>query len=335
MKLSIVIPAYNASKYIVRCVESITTQDFNDYEIVIVDDGSTDSTYDTALSISNNSLNIRVLRKNNGGVSCARNFGIKNARGKYLMFMDADDYLLPNSLKTAFSEIENNPDADFFVYGFNRISRNGKHSHSKVSPNKYLKDSVLKYISTTDVLSLGVPWAKIYKLSFIQKFNLQFETKRKLFEDICFNLNILKNCSCFVTSKVSLYCYDVNNQSATAKFNGEKFIEDAKFYFKTVEDTVKKMRTDHTQDVFYDKIIKSTKKTLCYNTLYEIYNAYRIRQDNSKYKKLLRMISFMNEIDINWASRFSSGFPRIFATLYKLHPRCSDIVLRAIFLFRG
>lgn len=67
MKLSIVIPAYNASKYIVRCVESITTQDFNDYEIVIVDDGSTDSTYDTALSISNNSLNIRVLRKNNGG----------------------------------------------------------------------------------------------------------------------------------------------------------------------------------------------------------------------------------------------------------------------------
>lgn len=93
--VSIIIPVYNASMYIVRALDSIKNQSFNDYEVIVIDDGSTD---DSAIKIQSYSLDVILIKKINGGVSSARNVGIKAAKGKYIAFLDADDEWLPSKL---------------------------------------------------------------------------------------------------------------------------------------------------------------------------------------------------------------------------------------------
>ncbi len=103
--VSIIIPVYNASKYIVRALNSIRSQTFSDYEVIVVDDGSIDS---SVLIIQAHALDINLIKKVNGGVSSARNVGIKAAKGKYIAFLDADDEWLPSKLSVQIMYIEKN-----------------------------------------------------------------------------------------------------------------------------------------------------------------------------------------------------------------------------------
>ena len=101
LKLSIIVPVYNAAQYLERCISSLLDQDipFNEYEIIIINDGSTDNSLDIAYLMQQKSTNIIVLTKDNGGASAARNTGLKYAKGKYIQFVDADDFIIPHTLK--------------------------------------------------------------------------------------------------------------------------------------------------------------------------------------------------------------------------------------------
>lgn len=268
-----------------------------------------------------------------GGVSSARNFGIDNASGEYLMFVDVDDYLLPDTLNDAMTVVEENPDADFFIFGYNRISKEGKNTHQRLCQRKYYSEEVLNYINNTDALTLGAPWAKIFKKEFIDSNNFNFDISRKLFEDICFNLWLLNKTSCFVTSDIEIYCYEVNNQSATARFNGETFIEDVTYYLNTFKTIIPEISKKNNEKEIASEIILSTEKTACFNTLYEIYNLYRQHRDKTldKYNWMNRLIEFMGKIKSDWKTIFSSGFPRIFVISYNIHPKCAHIILNLVF----
>lgn len=337
MKLSIIIPAYNAAKYVERCVNSIISQNYSDAEIILVDDGSTDNTLNICRALSDKHLNIKALHKNNGGVSSARNFGIDNASGEYLMFVDVDDYLLPDTLKDAMKVAEENPEAELCVFGFDRISRRGIISQSKLSPHKYSKNEILEYIKGTDALTLGTPCAKLYKSEFIKSNNFRFDITRKLFEDICFNLHILKACSNVVTSDIKIYCYEVNNQSATAKFDGEKFIDDAQNYMNSTKVIISQIETENNNNrTLSSEIIFATQKTICHNSLYQIYNLYKQKSSKQlkKYRWMKRLTDFMKEITPDWQQMFPSSFPHLFVSAYKIHPQCANIMMRFIFLFK-
>ena len=110
--ISIIIPLYNKEDCIVKTIESITTQDFEDYEIVVVDDGSKDNSVEKVMSIQDQ--RIKIFRKSNGGPASARNYGVKNALGKYGLFLDADDTLEPGSLKVLARLIQKEPSCEFF-----------------------------------------------------------------------------------------------------------------------------------------------------------------------------------------------------------------------------
>lgn len=283
-------------------------------------------------------LVIRVLHKKNGGVSSARNYGISEAKGDYLMFIDVDDYLLPDTLKKAVDVADNNPNADFCVFGFKRIARSGSTSKSTPESKRYFRNETLQYIKNTDALLLGTPCAKLYKRSFIESGDFKFDTKRKLFEDICFNLSLLSSCNSFVTSDICVYCYEVNNQSATAKFNGETLINDANNYMsvmrKVVSDILKS--SNNQIDNISGDIIFSTQITICHNALYDIYNLYK-QKGNMDVKKLTwmkRLVEFMSEIKPDWQQAFLSGFPHVFAIAYRIHPRCVDMLLKAVFMIK-
>ena len=92
MKFSIIVPAYNVAQYIEECIESILNQDYDNYEIIVVDDGATDETPKILDEIASKSEKVRVIHQKNGGLSAARNSGIEAASGEYILFLDGDDF---------------------------------------------------------------------------------------------------------------------------------------------------------------------------------------------------------------------------------------------------
>jgi len=115
MEISIIIPVYNSEKYLKECIDSILSQTFLDFELVLVNDGSTDSSGKICDEYALKDSRVRVFHKENGGVSAARNTGIKAAKGKYVTFVDADDKVKPSFLMD-FNSLE--LEADFYVQGY-------------------------------------------------------------------------------------------------------------------------------------------------------------------------------------------------------------------------
>lgn len=123
--ISVIIPCYNAADTIVRTLESVEEQTFKDYEVVLIDDGSLDNTKNIVTNYIKEKDNYVFLKQENKGVSTARNYGLNNAKGKYIAFLDADDVYHPLFLETLFNEIEKNrTDLACSQYQFMRMTEN-------------------------------------------------------------------------------------------------------------------------------------------------------------------------------------------------------------------
>ena len=124
IKISILVPVYNVEQYLPRCIESVLTQDFQDWEMILVDDGSPDKCPQICDEYAKKDKRLRVVHKVNGGLVSARLAGFEASVGKYLMFLDSDDYLLPDALSILYNKIEEGYD---LVRGMNyRVSSSGK-----------------------------------------------------------------------------------------------------------------------------------------------------------------------------------------------------------------
>lgn len=142
--ISIIIPLYNKEKYIANAIRSILVQNYIDYEIIIIDDGSKDGSIDIVNSFSDN--RISLYTKENGGVSSARNYGIKVAKGTWIMFLDADDTLLPYALQKFNEGILHHKDIQVFVSNFIIVEINGKrHAYSRWGKEKIIFNPI-KYM---------------------------------------------------------------------------------------------------------------------------------------------------------------------------------------------
>lgn len=141
--ISIVIPLYNKEASIVQSLRSVLTQPYDDFEVVIVDDGSTDCSVSIVESITDS--RIRLIKQKNGGPSKARNTGVKNAKGDWILFLDADDELLPGALECFYDHIKNIPNADMFL-GEMLIS-DGKNKKKCVQyKNEFIKNPFEAYV---------------------------------------------------------------------------------------------------------------------------------------------------------------------------------------------
>lgn len=181
MFFSIVIPAYNAEEYIERCINSILRETFIDYEIIIVDDGSTDQTFKFIESYSNKHDSIKAYKKINSGVSAARNFGMKKSIGEYLIFLDSDDWINPGYLSFLYDNLVNR-DVDGVVLGF--INNDGVNeeyscyfkSDEIISADTYRNLFVKGNISNT-------PWDKVFKRELYINNDINFPEKISIGED--------------------------------------------------------------------------------------------------------------------------------------------------------
>ena len=130
-QISVIVPVYNAEKYLHRCIDSILAQTFSDFELLLIDDGSKDNSGRICDEYAAKDSRIRVFHKKNGGVSSARNMGLDNAKGDWITFVDSDDWVKQDYLYSMISQ----PDADLIMSSFDIIENFGKWLHIRTCDN--------------------------------------------------------------------------------------------------------------------------------------------------------------------------------------------------------
>ena len=181
--ISVIVPVYNTEQYLRRCIDSVLAQTYQDFELLLIDDGSKDSSGAICDEYAAQDARVRVFHKENGGVSSARNMGLDNAQGEWITFVDADDYIEENFLKS----FEGNLDADLVVG--NSFVLN-EHSNERKELNRILsgKNENIKDFLNTNLQELicRTPWGKLYRANIIA--DLRFNENMRLGEDTLFNL---------------------------------------------------------------------------------------------------------------------------------------------------
>ncbi|PLS01121.1 glycosyltransferase family 2 protein [Neobacillus cucumis] len=219
--LSIVIPVYNAEQTISHAIQSILSQNFHDIEIIVVNDGSTDQSYEICHNIALNEPRLSLINIHNSGVSCARNVGIEQAKGKYITFLDADDYYSSNFLKELTSQIDEN--TELLIYGYN-IVRDGVISGFRIPFRDCMhfntQDEFRKAaISLIENEMINAPWNKVYLTSYIKNNKINFPTEIDIGEDLKFNILVVREVSSVKACNQALVNYTVKKgEGLVSKF---------------------------------------------------------------------------------------------------------------------
>lgn len=216
LKLSIIVPVYNVEQYIRPCFESIFKQglDENDYEVIIVNDGSTDKSMEMIADIINLHNNIKVINQENQGLSIARNNGIEKASGEYIQFVDSDDLLIDNSLPYLLNQVLVSK-ADLVIADF--IKKNDNEI-IKASPSSSQKDGKIQEKTGKDLIlhplywGYSCVWRTLYRKDFLDKHNIRF-IPHICFEDVPFTrLCFVKAQHCLRVNWL-LYVYRIRQRS--------------------------------------------------------------------------------------------------------------------------
>lgn len=224
MRLSVIIPVYNVEQYLERCVSSVVSQDieWDDYEIILVNDGSTDSSRDVANDLRLHYPNIRLFSQENKGQGAARNLGLSVAKGKYVFFVDSDDYLLPNAFKRML-EVAESHNLDILVMQSKSMKQDGSFRplYTQPFPNECV-------LGGQQVLLKGyrpaAVWAKMYRRDLIANIVGGFK-ESIIHEDVDLNMKL------FTYAKrvefIDLYCYVYfwNNMSTDRLMNYNKIMK--------------------------------------------------------------------------------------------------------------
>ena len=236
-RISVIVPVYNVEKYLNRCVDSILAQTFRDYEIILVDDGSPDASPKICDDYAAKYDFIRVIHKENGGLSSARNTGIKVAQGKYLMFLDSDDYLDKVCLDSLMNGRDSN-DVDLIigsiVYAYeNNCTKIFQKKRDSILISKKNFAEILP--SLLDERRINYVHGKLYKGEIIKKYNLFFENEKLTSaEDTVFNFTFLKFCDNIQICGASVHFYMQHEGLA------RKFVEDRYKRFGRLSDFIEK-----------------------------------------------------------------------------------------------
>lgn len=217
--ISIIIPIYNSQSTISRCVESVIKQTLQDYEIILINDGSTDNSELICKEYSKLCNKIRFFTKKNGGVSQARNYGLQQSKGKYITFIDADDFVEKNYLE----ELYKGKDYDLSFVNIIKYNLDKQQkdrtiiksftTHSIKISDKNTEDLIIE----NDLLAIGYPWGKLFKKEIIDLYNLRFNEQLSNHEDHLFYFDYLIHCRTIHLSNVICYnyTYSINSKSLT------------------------------------------------------------------------------------------------------------------------
>lgn len=211
--VSVIIPVYNVEKYISKTVESVINQDYSNVEIILVDDGSPDNSTKIIDEMARRDHRIVCIHKENGGVSSARNAGLKIAKGEYVTFIDGDDWVEPNYISYLLNLVENNK----CEIGMNK--NNFSDYNMKSSDKEYVvkAEKAIEWIYLGDIFV--AVWNKIYSVSFLKSNNIFFDENIWYGEGMLFNIDCLQFVDSIAVGEKCVYHQVSNPNSAMRKFN--------------------------------------------------------------------------------------------------------------------
>lgn len=217
MRFSIIIPAYNAEAYLQRCLDSIFSQEFDDYEVIVVNDGSTDETAALLEGYTSKHQNMQVLTQSNQGMATARNRGLETAKGDYILFVDSDDELMPQAL----SELAPHLNGEDIVGFGTRIhnEQTGTNIDFQLSTNASKQYSGWEYFNRHRLEATPVHfvciWQRAYKRTFLEDNSLRFADGLRRAEDDLFTTVAMFHAQSVKTIAAPLYIYHVRKGSIT------------------------------------------------------------------------------------------------------------------------
>lgn len=218
-KVSLVIPVYNVEKFLKKCLDTVLLQNFKDFEVILIDDGSTDTSGTICDEYQKKDNRINVIHKDNGGVSEARNLGILNASGDYLIFIDSDDYIKDDYIKLLVDGIESGPFqlacADYYISFNNNIEIHSRNDGMK--ENYTSVDGVNELINKEKYQ--GYLWNKIFNRKIIVQNCIFFDTSIKIWEDLLFCLQYMKCIDTLIYIRTPIYFYVQHQNSAISNPN--------------------------------------------------------------------------------------------------------------------
>lgn len=307
MRFSIIIPIYNTEKYIDICINSILNQDFKDFELILLNDGSNDNSGNICDTFAKIDSRIILINKENSGASDCRNIGMKKAKGDYILFLDSDDFFVEDCLRKIDQDIYKNMNAEIFMGKFNfyyedsGLSRTTEFNYDSNKLESSDTDDILAYLLEEVPEQIWSVWRNIYKRDFLISKNLLFNKELILGEDIDFVIRTI-----IVAENVGSIEYPIVNyrimrsESITNTLN-----------LKKICDSIFLSR--HWINYAKDNVEKTTSKQSIYNRFAYSFAAlflhYSKLQVNEKrqVKKLLKdnddLLKFSNRRDIKIVNR--------------------------------
>ncbi|WP_294368366.1 glycosyltransferase family 2 protein [uncultured Clostridium sp.] len=230
--ISIIVPVYNVEKYLNQCVNTLINQTYFNIEIILVNDGSTDKSGSLCDELSKRDNRIKVIHKKNEGLGLARNTGLEYINGKFVTFIDSDDYVDTNLIEELYYNLKNN-NADTCIGGFKRVNDLGKiifkESYEKNTyEDNYIKNNLLMKMlgsspEKSDAIRMSV-WNVLFSVEIIKNNKLKFVSERKFIsEDIIFDIDYYQFAKKVVIIDTVAYNYRVNNESLTRKYKEDRF----------------------------------------------------------------------------------------------------------------
>ena len=237
-EISILLPVYNAEKWIERTVNSVLSQDFSDFELVCIDDGSSDKSADIIERIAQNDCRIKLIKKPNGGVASARQLAMEIMLGRYLFWIDSDDYIDQGCLKALYETAEKNSADVVFVDYIKDMPYKSVRLNQK--PGNTFEDCIEKMMSTE---LQGYIAGKLYRTQYIRENAIRFKRGIDFSEDLIFNLKVLYGCPNIAYLPEAFYHYRFNPDSATTTFS-KKYFNQRFLSIKAISEEIKGLIVD-------------------------------------------------------------------------------------------
>ena len=262
--ISIIVPVYNVREYLETCIKSILSQTYTNFEVLLIDDGSTDGCEKICDEYALKDNRIKVFHKKNGGVSSARNLGMENMNGDFVLFIDSDDEIVANLLETVI-KVANSEDTDIVIFGYKRISVSGEENN--VYYSSYIKDKSYNVnLNLVGLVSSGIlvsPINKFYRRTLIDR--IRFREDIAYGEDAMFNIEVFKRVKKISSINECLYIYKQRSNSLVYSTDKSKIDSITESHFEYInlltyrglisEDSLSKIMQSYIWNVNYHIVL--------------------------------------------------------------------------------
>lgn len=274
--ISVIVPVYKVEQYLTRCLDSVREQTYHNLEIILVDDGSPDKCGLICDDYAKQDARIRVIHKQNAGLGMARNSGLEVATGKYVIFVDSDDWMELDMVETLVRAAQQHS-AEMVICGHRVVPQNGVPRERPVCKDteryegaEQILHKILapiigpKWINGTEDVQEMCVWTNLYSMDLIREYNLRFVNEREyLSEDYFFNISYITKAQTIVRVPELLYCYRYNETSLSNTFRPNR----VKLMNNLIGSAMELLRTEGIYDMMSERLKRTYMKKLRHNLM--------------------------------------------------------------------